>query len=153
LRVTSLRGTFFAAAMDEYYRRDQQDGISPPDLSKMCTYAEHIVHARGKRTQFTSVSKDQSRIRDFGPALYKLQRVELVQDNHQLIEHALLIASLRTTIQSRDKAERARAIQALRYAQARVEGLVQWTFKAASVEPKDLLNWAHGQVQKYFVKA
>jgi len=49
-----------------YFRRDQRDGISPPDLSKVCTYAEHIVHARGKRTQFTSISLDLAKIRDFG---------------------------------------------------------------------------------------
>ena len=50
----------------DYFRRDQRDGVSPPDLSKDCTFAEHIVHARGKRTQFTSVSLDLSKIRDFG---------------------------------------------------------------------------------------
>ena len=31
----------------DYFRRDQRNGISPPDLTKDSTYAEHIVHARG----------------------------------------------------------------------------------------------------------
>jgi hypothetical protein len=46
-------------AIRAYFRRDQRDGVGPPDLSKVCTYAEHIVHARGKRTQFTSVSLNE----------------------------------------------------------------------------------------------
>ena len=29
----------------EYFRRDQRRGVSPPDLSKDCTFAEHIVQA------------------------------------------------------------------------------------------------------------
>ena len=60
----------------EYFRRDQSDGISPPDPSKVCTFAEHIVRARGKRTNYTSVSLDPSKIRDFGDALYRLKRAE-----------------------------------------------------------------------------
>lgn len=52
----------------EYFRRDQGDEISPPDLSKECSFAEHIVHARGKRTQYTSVSLDLAKIKDFGEA-------------------------------------------------------------------------------------
>jgi len=39
----------------DYFRQDQSDGISPPDLTKNTTFAEHIVRARGKRTKYTSV--------------------------------------------------------------------------------------------------
>jgi hypothetical protein len=79
----------------DYFRRDQRDGISPPDLSKDCTFAEHIVHARGKRTKFTSVSLDLSKIRDFGDTDYRLERQKLVSDRHRLIEHEFLISELR----------------------------------------------------------
>lgn len=139
-------------ADDDYFRRDQPAGISPPDLSKLCTYAEHIVRARGKRTQFTSVSRDPERIRIFGSQLYRLEQPLLVQDQHALIEHNALLDSLRNTIQTRAKEERARAIQALRYATSRAEGLVRWNFQAAAIEQKDLINWARAQVQKYFGK-
>lgn len=135
-----------------YARRDQADGITPPDLSKTCTYAEHIVRARGKRTQLTSVSLDPDRIRDFGPRLYRLHEEPLSADNHFLVEHDALLASLRQTVQAGEKQERARAIQALRYAGLRAEGLVQWNFNASSVEPKNLLTWAFKNVQKYFRK-
>src|SRR4051794_6190582 len=67
-----------------YYRRDQKDGVSPPDLTKKCTYADHIVHARGKRTRFTSVSLDLSKIRDFGEASYRLKRREAEADSHKV---------------------------------------------------------------------
>ncbi len=77
------------ATPEEYYRRDQQDGISPPDLSKECSFAEHIVHARGKRTQFTSVSLDLSKIKDFGDADYRLDRQKTEGDGHRIVEHEL----------------------------------------------------------------
>jgi hypothetical protein len=42
----------------DYFRRDQAVGVAAPDLLKDCSYAEHIVHARGKRTQLTGISLD-----------------------------------------------------------------------------------------------
>lgn len=81
-----------ASPARDYFRRDQRDGVSPPDLSKDCTFAEHIVHARGKRTQFTSVSLDLSKIRDFGDTYYKLERDKTVSHGHSLLStrHCLL---------------------------------------------------------------
>lgn len=142
-----------SAVPNDYFRRDQDDGVTAPDLSKMSSYAEHIVRARGKRTQFTSVSLDPARIRDFGPTLYRLQKSVVQNDQHHMVEHDALLASLRKTIESADKAERARALQAMRYATTRVEGLVRWNFQASAVEPKNLVTWAFKNVQKYFSKA
>jgi len=82
------------AASRPYFRRDQRDGVSPPDLSKVCTFAEHIVHARGKRTQLTSVSLDLSKIRDFGDTEYRLRREETERDGHDIVEHEALLAEL-----------------------------------------------------------
>jgi hypothetical protein len=135
-----------------YFRRDQSDGISPPDLSKTYTYAEHIVHARGKRSQFTSISLDVAKIRDFGDTNYRLMREEAERDRHTIIEHEALVAELRRVVAEQDKAERQRAVQAIRYATSRREGLVTWTFDTSGVAGKDLINWAAQKVRPYFVK-
>ena len=55
--------------MTDYYRGDQKAGITAPDLTKDVEYADHVVKARGKRTQFTSVSKTPAKIVDFGEML------------------------------------------------------------------------------------
>jgi hypothetical protein len=135
-----------------YFRRDQRNGVSPPDLSKACTFAEHIVHARGKRTQLTSVSLDLTRIRDFGDADHRLRREETERDGHAVVEHEALLAELQRVANEEERAERQRAIQALRYARQRKEGLVKWNFDTSGVERKDLINWAFGKVQAYFAK-
>ncbi len=101
-----------------YFRRDQRDGISPPDLSKECTFAEHIVHARGKRTQYTSVSLDPNKIKDFGDTTYRLKRqqteadkhIVTEADKHIVIEHDSLLTELQRTIREQDKADRAKNI-------------------------------------------
>jgi hypothetical protein len=135
-----------------YYRRDRQSGISPPDLSKTCTFAEHIVRARGKRTQYTSVSTDPTKIKDFGDALYRVNRSKTSDDGHSLIEHESLVCGLREAIAGSSKAERQQAIQALRYARRRHEGLVRWNFDISSVEKKELVIWAERKIQDYFLK-
>ncbi len=136
----------------EYFRRDRSEGVSPPDLSKVCSYAEHIVRARGKRTQFTSVSLAPSRIRDFGDTLYRLKQAEVLRDRHDIVEHEALLANLADAIRASDRADRARAVQALRYARLRREGLVSWRFNCMGIAPKDLINWATPRVNAYFVR-
>jgi hypothetical protein len=136
----------------EYFRRDQRDGISPPDLSKECTYAEHIVHARGKRTRFTSLSLDLTKIKDFGDTNYRLERAKLVDDQHGLVEHEELIDELRRTIRDGEKADRLLAVQAMRYATKRKEGLVNWSFDISRVARKDLLTWTTARIQVYFTR-
>lgn len=37
--------------LPDLFRRDQSDGISASNLADESSYAEHIVHARGKRTR------------------------------------------------------------------------------------------------------
>jgi len=137
----------------EYFRRDQAKGVTAPDLSKHCTYAEHIVRARGKRTRFTSVSLNRGKIDDFGPKLYSLLRDTVDDDGHVVVEHEELISSLRDTALSSDKGERARAIQAQRYAKRRLECLVSWNFSIDEMERKSLITWAFNNIQKYFRKA
>jgi hypothetical protein len=137
----------------DYFRRDQSSGISPPDLSKTCTVAEHIVHARGKRTQYTSVALDPSKIRDLeGDALYRLDRDLAVQDGHALIEHEILLETLRRIVQEGSKEDRLLAAQAHRYAKRRREGLVEWGFDIAKIKRKDLISWAAPKVQAYFTR-
>lgn len=99
-----------AVQFPEYFRRDQADGVTAPDLTKDCSYAEHIVRARGKRTQLTSVSLAPDSIHDFGPILYRTLRPEIDHDGHVIVEHAELMQQLRTAAASNEKDERARAL-------------------------------------------
>jgi len=140
-----------SVATRPYFRRDRREGISPPDLSKVCTYAEHIVHARGKRTQFTSISLDLAKIRDFGDTNYRLKREDAEIEGHGVVEHEVLLTELQRVAKDQQKAERLRAIQALRYTRQRREGLVTWKFDISGVERKDLIDWARGKIQRFFV--
>lgn len=137
----------------DYFRRDQTDGVTAPDLSKDCSYAEHIVRARGKRTQLTSVSLDPQKINDFGPALYLALRPDIDGDGHTIIEHLELLQHLRVSAELNEKEERVRALQAQRYAKRRQEGLVKWNFSLGGIDRKDLISWAFQNVQKYFRRA
>jgi len=144
--------TLSAPAVTPYFRRDQSDGISPPDLTKNCSYAEHIVKARGKRSQYTSVSTNLTKIRIFGDTNYRLERDKTAADGHRLVEHAHLVAALRQQANEGEKEERLFAINAIRYATMRCEGLVVWAFNITGVARKDVITWAQGKVQAYFVK-
>ena len=136
----------------EYFRRDQSDGISPPDLSKECSFAEHIVHAREKRTPYTSVSLDLTKISDFGETDYRFEREKAAAGGHELIEHETLVGELQRTAREEARAERLRAIQAVRYASRRKEGLVKWSFNTSGVVRKDLINWATVQIRPFFTR-
>ncbi len=136
--------------MPDYYRRDQQGGVTAPDLSKPCTLAEHIVRARGKRTKYTSVSLDRDKIDDFGPTLYQALCSEILDQGHAIIEHDALIQSLRAAALDGDKLDRRKALQAQRYAIRRREGLIDWAFDITRVQRKELITWAFTQVQSFF---
>ncbi len=142
-----------ATSYPDYFRRDQERGITAPDLSKDCALAEHVVRARGKRTRFTSVSLDKAKIDDFGPSLYLALRPMITMDGHSIIEHSDLIAALRTLAATTDKAERVRAVQAIRYAQRRKEGLIDWRFDLNGIERKEYVSFGYNAVQKYFARA
>lgn len=135
-----------------YFRGDQTNGITGPNLAATCSYADHICRARGKLTQFTSVSLDQNKIRDFGDVIYELLRSEVDTDGHVTIEHESLIEELQRCVKEEIRAERARSLLALRRAKQRSEGLVDWRFDTSGVNRKDLVNWATTHVQKYFQK-
>lgn len=136
----------------EYYRGDQRTGITAPDLANQCEVSEHIVRARGKRTAYTSVSLDKHAIDRFGECDYLLLRAPIDRDKHTLMEHTELLRHLEQTARDRDKGERLTAIQALRYARLRKEGLIVWSFKIEGVERKNLITWAYTKVQEYFQK-
>jgi hypothetical protein len=134
----------------DYYRRDQQSGISPPDLSKAATYAEHITRARGKRTQFTSVTLDLIRNRDFGESSYRLRRPEVDDAGHLVVQHRELLDCLRQMVRQGKRDDRSRAVVALSYARRRGEGLVDWRFHIVGVDRKDLIEWVRPRVQTFF---
>jgi hypothetical protein len=99
------------------------------------------------------VSLDQDKIDGFGPTLYKVLREKLGMAGHALIEHSTLIDHLRQLASTSQKADRARAVQALWYARRRREALVEWKFTISGIDRKLLINWAYAQVQEFFVKA
>jgi hypothetical protein len=136
----------------DYFRRDQERGVTAPDLSKDCAFAEHVVRARGKRTRFTSVSLDKTKIDDFGPTLYLALRPSITQDGHSIVEHQNLISALRSSATASDKAERVRALQAVRYATRRKEGLIDWNINIDGVARKELISFAYNTIQRYFVR-
>lgn len=137
-----------------YYRRDQADGVTPPNLAdEESTYAEHIVHARGKRTRFTSLSDDPSTIADFGPQLWRLRQLELRDGGHRVEHHDALIQALRVQTGDARPDVRQLARKALQRAQKRREALVIWCFNISGVAPKALPEWARPHVRPYFARA
>ncbi len=70
-----------------------------------------------------------------------------------MVEHLELILSLRKSAESSIKEERARAIQAQRYARRRLEGLMKWNFSIQSVDRKDLIRrvvWGRATLTCYY---
>ena len=63
-----------------------------------------------------------------------------------------LLGALQHSARNEQKAERLRAIQAIRYVRRHLEGLVTWNFEFSGVERKDLIDWSRNRVQTYFVK-
>jgi hypothetical protein len=138
----------------EYFRRDQPDGITPPNLSDQSSFAEHIVHARGKRTRFTSLSLDPALIVDFGPQLWRLLHPKLESEGHQVVDHDTLVRTLRDEARSAsDPVAQDLAARALPRAIRRREAMVSWSFDVARVSRKELSEWARPHVRSYFVKA
>jgi len=137
----------------DLFRRDQESDVSPPNLADTSSFAEHIVHRRGKRTRFTSVSLDPMSIRDFGDRLWKLVQPRVWDDGHVQVSHDDLVKALRAELQSGDEDAKEIAARALPRAIARREALVDWRLNpGSSVERKDLLSWALTKVRQYFVK-
>ncbi len=126
--------------------------MTAPNLAARCSYAEHIVRARGRRTAFTSVSLHPDKIHDFGDILYQVKRPKLDDDGHLLVEHLPLLAALRDVAKTADKADRLRAVQAIRYSTRRSEGLIDWKFDISGVAAKDQMRWARSRVSPYFEK-
>lgn len=136
----------------KYFRRDQKAGVTPPDLARGCTYAEHIVRARGKKSRFTSVSLDPAKIDDFGEVLYELKRPATDNAGHKVVEHGVLMKELQDVAKNGAKEARLRALQAVRYAGRRAEALVDWALDHSKVPQKDRFKWAAGKIAPYFAK-
>ena len=138
----------------DYFRRDQADGVTPPNLSDQSSFAEHVVHARAKRTRFTSLSIDPALIVEFGPQLWRLLQPKLEDDGHQVVDHDTLVRALRDGARSAsDPGAQDLAARALPRAIRRREALVSWSFDVSRIARKELSEWARPHVRSYFVKA
>ncbi len=136
----------------DYFRRDQESGVSAPNPLNVCEPWEHIVKARGKRTNYTSVSLDQNSIRVFGPQLYRLLYTDITSDGHNLMEHQLLVATLTNAARTGDSRTKDLAIRALRYARRRREGLVGWGIDVSGIERKNVITHTYTLIQQYFAR-
>ncbi len=137
-----------------YYRGDSSKGITPPNLAVESTIPEHIVRARGKKTNFTSVSLDKDKVKSFGDAIYTLLNDILHTDMHKLIEHKQVLESLRTFAKGDDPKQKDLALRAIPRAKSNLEGLIRWNFKIPSDVggSTKLISWVSPKVQKYFDK-
>lgn len=72
------------------------------------------------------------------------------EDGHSVVEHEDLLQALTEAASNEEKAERLKAIQALRHARLRKEGLADWKFDISGVARKDVITWAYRAVQGYF---
>ncbi|MBB2165170.1 hypothetical protein HLH26_11610 [Gluconacetobacter sp. 1b LMG 1731] len=138
--------------MSEYFRGDEKSGITAPNLANICCYVDHIVKARGRKTQYTSVSLAPNSIQIFGEVMYRLLRTQAESDGHDVVEHHNLITDIQNTIKKSVKADKIKAARALQYAQKRKEGLVVWNFKLKNLKSKWIIRYAHIRIQKYFDK-
>lgn len=139
--------------MVDLFRRDQADTVTGPNLDDTSSYAEHIVHARGKRTRFTSVSTSRDAIRDFGPQLWMLLQPKVTVDGHSVVAHDDLVSALRQALsEDGDAPSREFAARAIPRAIRRREALVQWSFKIDGVERKDRMSWAERHVRTFFIR-
>lgn len=140
--------------MDDLFRRDQADTISGPNPDDASNYAEHVVHARGKRTRFTSVSTSKDAIRDFGEQLWKLVQPKVTDDGYVVVTHSQLLQALRVLLQGDDERARELAARALPRSIRRREALVDWQYKdkVDRIERKDRISWAEKYVRDYFTR-
>jgi len=69
------------------------------------------------------VTLDLLKCRSFGETTYRLKRPEVDNEGHTVIEHSVLVASLTHSARDGEKAEKARALQALRYTRRHLEVL------------------------------
>jgi hypothetical protein len=108
------------------------------------------VHARGRRTRFTSLSTDPKSIVIFGPQLWRFKEALAAANSHRVLSHQALLTALRNELNSHDAKAQDLAARALRRARMRKEALVLWGFDVSRVDRKDLSEWARPHVQQYF---
>ena len=110
------------------------------------------MHARGKRTRYTSVSTSQNAIRDFGEQLWKLTQPKVTDAGHIVISHEELLRALRTILEADDDRQRELAARAIPRVNRRKEALVDWQFAVDRIERKDRMVWAENQVREFFTR-
>lgn len=142
--------------MVDLFRRDQVDTVTGPNPDDVSTYPEHIVHARGKRTRFTSVSTSPLAIRDFGDQLWKLVQPKVTDDGHVVVAHDELVKELRRLVGTGGDGDgriAELAARALPRALQRREALIDWKYNTDRIERKERMAWAERYVRDYFTRA
>ena len=108
--------------------------------------------ARGKRTQFTSVSESDDAIKHFSGELYRCSQTQITGDGHTFVEHSSLVDSLREEILRSRRGDKIKAERALQYATRAREALIDWQFDFRRVLRKDRITRCGTQIQPYFTR-
>ena len=137
---------------DQHFRNDSPNGITPPNPDANVSHVDHITKARGKRTQFTSVSQDADSIRHFSGELYRCSRIAVQGDGHTFVEHNDLVDGIRQTILKSRREEKIKAERALQYTTRAKEALINWKFDFRRVPRKDRITRCGDQIQAYFTQ-
>ncbi|GAA4422411.1 hypothetical protein GCM10023155_06000 [Bremerella cremea] len=136
-----------------HFRKDSPNGITPPNPDVSVSPVDHITKARGKKTQYTSVSESEDSIRHFSGQCYRCESSEIVSEGHEVLLHADLLMLLRTTALGAQRAEKIKAERALQLATRAREALIDWKFDLKGVARKDRITHSASQIQKFFVRA
>lgn len=134
----------------EHYRKDNPNGITPPNPDGNKNLVEHITKHRGMKTPYTSVSEDPNAIKHFSGELYKTDPDNVIADGHNFKSHSDVIDELRSIIQTSAMSERILANRAFQYAKRAKEALIDWQFSLDNIKKKDRISWCYNHIQKYF---
>lgn len=133
----------------QHYRGDQDKGITAPNLGLDVTFAEHVVKARGRKSNYTSVSENRAAAQIFGK-VYTLDEIGLRNDGHQLFCSISIQKSLQDTIKSGGPQAQL-ALRAVPRVAKNSECLIKWDFKIPSkFTGGSLISWTYNTIQKYF---
>ncbi len=133
-----------------HYRKDNPNGITPPNPDGDRDIVAHITKDRGMKTPYTSVSEVQNSINHFSGILYKTEPNQIINDKHKFKAHSELMNELRSIILTSSKKERIYAQRAFMLANRAKEALIEWEFILDTVKKKDRIKWCYNHIQKYF---
>ena len=133
--------------MPKHFRKDNPNGITPPNPDVIVTYFDHITKRRGMKTCYTSVSEGEKFINHFDGCLYHTSASSIKIDGHEFIPHSNVIANLCQARATTDRHERIAIDRAILMASRAQEALIRWDLKNKNVQRKNRISQAQNQIQ------